>query len=150
MKTIKNYQFKRTLALRGMGIFSEFLFAGGSNMKKVLVIILVSLSTGIFALNPVNYKAVYKLNTENTFNGLIQYLDANDIQADQLKYLFELTENKLRSALKTNDDSKINKVLIFNIGNAKYILSDKQYRKYLAVLNLSVNTDNVNFLTQKK
>ena len=119
-------------------------------MKKVLIIIMVSLSTGIFALNPVNYKAVYKLNTENTFNGLIQYLDANDIQADQLKYLFELTENKLRSALKTNDDSKINKVLIFNIGNAKYILSDKQYRKYLAVLNLSVNTDNVNFLTQKK
>ena len=150
MKTIKNYQFKRTLALRGMGIFSEFLFAGGSNMKKVLVIILVSLSTGIFALNPVNYKAVYKLNTENTFNGLIQYLDANDIQADQLKYLFELTENKLRSALKTNDDTKINKVLIFNIGNAKYILSDKQYKKYLAVLNLSVNTDNVEFLTQEQ
>ena len=150
MKSIKKYQFKRTLALRGMGFFSVFHFAGGSSMKKVLVIILVSLSTGVFALNPVNYKAVYKLNNETTFNGLIQYLDANDIQADQLKYLFELTENKLRSALKTNDDSKINKVLIFNIGNAKYILSDKQYRKYLAVLNLSVNTDNVNFLTQKK
>ena len=149
MKTIKNYQFKRTFALSGMGFFSVFLFAGCSNMKKVLVIILVSLSTGTFALNPVNYKAVYKLNNENTFNGLVHYINANEMQADQLKYLFELTENKLRSALKTNDDSKINKVLIFNIGNAKYILSDKQYRKYLAVLNLSVNTDNVEFLTQK-
>ena len=119
-------------------------------MKKVLIIIMVSLSTGVFAQDPVNYKAVYKLNNENTFNGLVHYINANEMQADQLKYLFELTENKLRSALKTNDDTKINKVLIFNIGNAKYILSDKQYRKYLAVLNLSVNTDNVDFLTQKQ
>ena len=118
-------------------------------MKKVLVIIMVAFSTGAFALKPVNYKAVYKLNNETTFNGLIHYLNADEMQADQLKFLFDLTENKLRSALKTNDDNKINKVLIFNIGNAKYILSDKQYRKYLAVLNLSVNTDNVEFLTQK-
>jgi len=118
-------------------------------MKKVLVIIMVTFSTGAFALKPVNYKAVYKLNNETTFNGLIHYLNADEMQADQLKFLFDLTEKKLRSALKTNDDNKINKVLIFNIGNAKYILSDKQYRKYLAVLNLSVNTDNVEFLTQK-
>ena len=118
-------------------------------MKKVLVIIMVAFATSAFALKPVNYKAVYKLNNETTFNGLIHYLNADEMQADQLKFLFDLTENKLRSALKTNDDNKINKVLIFNIGNAKYILSDKQYRKYLAVLNLSVNTDNVEFLTQK-
>ena len=118
-------------------------------MKKVLIIIMVAFSTSAFALKPVNYKAVYKLNNETTFNGLIHYLNADEMQADQLKFLFDLTENKLRSALKTNDDNKINKVLIFNIGNAKYILSDKQYRKYLAVLNLSVNTDNVEFLTQK-
>jgi len=29
-------------------------------------------------------------------------------------------------------------------------LSDTQYRKYLTVLNLTVNTDNVEFLTQKQ
>ena len=119
-------------------------------MKKVLVIILVAFSTAAFALKPDNYKAVYKLNDETTFNGLINYLNADEMQADQLKFLFELTEKKMRSALKDNDDNKINKVLIFNIGNAKYILSDKQYKKYLAVLNLSVYTDNVEFLTQKQ
>ena len=118
-------------------------------MKKIIVIMMIVFSTGAFALKPANYKAVYKLNNENTFNGLVHYINANEIQADQLKFLFELTENKMRSALKDNDENKINKVLIFNIGNAKYILSDKQYRKYLAVLNLSVNTDNVEFLTQK-
>ena len=118
-------------------------------MKKIVIIMMVVFSTGAFAQKPANYKAVYKLNNENTFNGLVHYINANEMQADQLKFLFDLTENKLRSALKTNDDNKINKVLIFNIGNAKYILSDKQYRKYLAVLNLSVNTDNVEFLTQK-
>ena len=119
-------------------------------MKKVLVIIMVVFSSGAFALKPVNYQAIYKLNNETTFNGLVHYLNADEMQADQLKFLFELTENKLRSALKGNDDNKINKVLIFNIGNAKYILSDKQYKKYLAVLNLSVNTDNVEFLTQEQ
>jgi len=118
-------------------------------MKKVLVIIMVAFSTGVFALKPANYEAVFKLNNENTFNGLIHYLNADDSQADQLKFLFELTENKMKSALKNNDDTKINKILIFNIGNAKYILSDKQYKKYLSVLNLSVYSDNVEFLTQK-
>jgi len=119
-------------------------------MKKILVIILIAFSTGAFALRPANYKAVYKLNNETTFDGLIHYLNADEMQADQLKYLFELTENKLRSALKSNDDTKIYKVLMFNVGNAKYILSDTQYRKYLTVLNLTVNTDNVEFLTQKQ
>ena len=54
----------------------------------------------------------------------------------------------MRAVLKSNDETKINKVLMFNVGNAKYILSDKQYRKYLTVLNLTVNTDKVEFLTQ--
>jgi len=38
--------------------------------------------------------------------------------------------------------------LLFNVANAKYILSDEQYKKYLAVLNLSVNNDKAEFLTQ--
>jgi len=34
MKTIKNYQFKRALALTGMAFFSVFLFAEGSGVIK--------------------------------------------------------------------------------------------------------------------
>ena len=118
-------------------------------MKKVLVLVMVAFATSAFALNPGNYKVVYKLNNEPTLNALVRYLDADDSQAEQLKYVFELTENKMRSALKSDNETAVDNVLTFNVGNAKYILSDDQYRKYLVVLNLSVNNTNEEFLTQK-
>ena len=118
-------------------------------MKKVLVLVMVAFATSAFALNPGNYKAVYKLNNEPTFQALVQYLHADESQADQLKYVFELTENKMRKALKSDNETAIDNALLFNVGNAKYILSDNQYRKYLVVLNLSINNSNEELLTQK-
>jgi len=118
-------------------------------MKKVLVLAMVVFATSAFALNPGNYKAVYKLNNESTFNALARYLDVDESQADQLKYVFELTENKMRSALTSDNEAAINKAMSFNVGNARYILSDDQYRKYLVILNLSVNNNNQELLTQK-
>jgi len=117
-------------------------------MKKVLVLVMVVLATSAFAINPGNYKVVYKLNNETTFNSLARYLNVDDTQADQLKYVFELTENKMKSALKSDNDVAVDKVLLFNIANAKYILTDEQYKKYLVVLNLSVNNSKDEFLTQ--
>ena len=118
-------------------------------MKKVLVLVMVVFATSVFAINPTNYKAVYKLNNETTFNSLVRYLNADDTQADQLKYVFELTENKMKSALKSENEAAADKVLLFNVGNAKNILSDSQYKKYLAVLNLSVNNESEELLSQK-
>ena len=118
-------------------------------MKKVLVLVMVAFATSVFAINPGNYKVVYKLNNETTFNSLARYLNVDEMQADQLKYVFELTENKMKSALKSDNEVAVEKVLLFNVANAKYILSDEQYKKYLVVLNLSVNNSNDEFLTQK-
>jgi len=118
-------------------------------MKKVLVLVMVAFATSAFAMNPSNYKAVYKLNNEPTFNALVRYLNVDDSQAAQLKYVFELTENKMKSALKSDNEAAVDKALLFNVGNAKYILSDNQYRKYLVVLNLSINNSNEELLTQK-
>jgi hypothetical protein len=118
-------------------------------MKKVLVLVMVVFATSVFAINPTNYKAVYKLNNETTFNSLVRYLNADETQADQLKYVFELTENKMKSALKSENEAAADKVLLFNVGNAKYILSESQYKKYLAVLNLSVNNESGELLSQK-
>ena len=55
----------------------------------------------------------------------------------------------MRSALKSDNETAVDKVLLFNVSNAKYILSDSQYRKYLVVLNLSINNSNEELLTQK-
>jgi len=120
-------------------------------MKKVLVLVLVmvAVATSVFSINPVNYKVVYNLNNEPTFNALVRYLDADNNQADQLKYVFDLTESKMRTALKTDNETYAENVLLFNVGNAKYILTDSQYKKYLMVLNLSINNENDEFLTQK-
>jgi|ERR1035437_826964 hypothetical protein len=118
-------------------------------MKKVLILVMVAFATSVFAINPGNYKAIYKLNNESTFNALVRYLDADDSQADQLKYVFELTETKMKSALKSENETAVDNVLMFNVGNAKYILSDNQYKKYLMVLNLSINNNQDEFLTQK-
>jgi len=120
-------------------------------MKKVLVLVIavVAIATSAFAVSPANYKAVYKLNNEPTFQALMKYLDVDGTQAEQLKYVFELTENKMRSALKSDNETAIDNVLLFNAGNAKYILTDSQYKKYLVILNLSINNNNDEFLTQK-
>ncbi len=119
-------------------------------MKKILVLVMVAFATSAFAINPnSNYKAVYKLNDESTFSSLVRYLDVDDTQADQLKYVFKLTENKMKSALKSDNESAVDNVLLFNVANAKYILSDSQYKKYLVILNLPVNNSNDEFLTLK-
>ena len=118
-------------------------------MKKVLVLVMVAFATSVFAINPSNYKTIYKLNNEPTFNALVRYLNANDTQADQLKYVFELTENKMKTALKSDNEAAVDNALLFNVGNAKYILSENQYKKYLTVLNLSINNSNEELLTQK-
>ena len=118
-------------------------------MKKVLVLVMVAIATSAFAINPGNYKAVYKLNNEQTFDALVRYLDVNETQADQLKYVFQLTENKMKSALKSDNEMAADNVLLFNVGNAKYILTDSQYKKYLVVLNLSINNESDELLSQK-
>jgi len=117
-------------------------------MKKVLVLVMVAIATSAYAINPGNYKTVYKLNNESTFNALTRYLAVDENQADQLKYVFQLTESKMKSALKSENELAADKVLLFNVANAKYILTDEQYKKYLVVLNLSVNNDKDDLLTQ--
>ena len=118
-------------------------------MKKVLVLLMVAFATSAFAVNPTNYKVVYKLNNETTFKSLARYLEVNDSQADQLKNVFKITENEMKTALSSNNMILADNVLIYNVKNTKYILSDEQYKKYLKILNISFNNDNEELLTQK-
>jgi len=118
-------------------------------MKKVLVLVMVALATSVFAIEPTNYKAIYKFNNEKNFYELVRYLNLDETQADYMMIVFDLTKRRMKSALKSNDEAKIDKVMYFNMGNAKDILTDDQYKKYLAALNLLVNTNDVQLLTQR-
>ncbi len=113
-------------------------------MKKILVLVMVALTTATssFAKSPVKYEILYKLNNENTFNSVARYLRANQEQKDQLMYVFYRTEKKLRKALENKDLIAAEKVVKYNLENSKYILNDDQYKKYEAVLNVSVYNNN--------
>lgn len=108
-------------------------------MKKILAVILVALAsvTATYSMEMKDYNVLYKLNDNSTFKALVRYLNADEDQADQLRYVFSLTERKLNYANKKESTVAAEKALMFNLGNAKYILSGEQYRKYLIVLNVS-------------
>ncbi len=110
-------------------------------MKKIIVLVIVALTTlsSTFALDLYEYKVFYKLNNEKTFNSLTRFLNTNNEQDDQLKYVFELTEKKIKIALENESDEAAEKAMWFNLGNAKYILTPEQYKNYLIVINMSVN-----------
>lgn len=109
-------------------------------MKKILILVmvLVAYGTSVSAVNSSDYNVFYKLNNETTFNSLARYLEVDNTQADQLKYVFSSTENKLNSALKADNEIAIEEAMRFNLGNVKSILSDEQYKKYLTALNVTI------------
>jgi len=110
-------------------------------MKKVLVVFLVSVAfaTSVFAGNNDKYDVFIKMNNQKTFDGLVNYLNADYSQAEKLELVFSMTEQKLKSALKNENEVEVEKVIFFNLGNAKLVLSEKQYKKYLTIINLSIN-----------
>lgn len=109
-------------------------------MKKVLVTLLVMVATStMFAVNNNGYDVFYKLNNQTVLKGLVRYLDASYYQADQLEFIFSMTEDKLNSALNSKNTEKAERAVLFNISNVKVILSEEQYKKYLVMLNLSRN-----------
>ena len=112
-------------------------------MKKILTVILgvVVSATSAFALDTTKYGVLSSLSNENTFYGLVRYLDVDSSQSEKLEVVFSMTEEKMESALKKNDEKAAEKAMYFNLGNVKAVLSDAQYRKYLTLINVTVNNN---------
>lgn len=109
-------------------------------MKKIVLSALLMLAVcgSTFAMDLSDYKVFSKLNNDATLRSLVRYLKADADQSDKLKYIFELTERKVNSAVNKGDEKSAEKAMFFNLGNAKYVLSADQYKKYLLVLNMTV------------
>ena len=110
-------------------------------MKKILTVILglVVSATSAFALDTNKYEVFSILDNESTFYGLVSYLDVDNNQVEKLDIVFSMTEEKMASALKENNEVAAEKAMYFNLGNVKSVLSEKQYKKYLAIINATVN-----------
>ncbi len=115
-------------------------------MKKILfsVMVLVSFSTSSFALNQnEDYKALHKLSNKDAFISLVGYINADDDQVSYLNEVFKTTENVLKTAEKNNNEKLAENVINYNLYNAKCILSEEQYKKYLVFLNYYLKNDNL-------
>jgi hypothetical protein len=110
-------------------------------MKKIILTALCVLAvfSNSAAMELNDYKVFNKLNNEKTVQSLANYLKTDEAQTENLKYLFELTEQKVNTALAKGSEEAAEKALFFNLGNVKYLLSAEQYKKYLIVLNLTVS-----------
>lgn len=122
-------------------------------MKKLFIsaIAILAFSSVSFASD---YEFMTKLNNEQTFKGLSRYINADYDQRSALKYIFNETEKKKDAVEKqiaegkaTNKD--LEKVLYFNLANVKAVLSERQYRNYLVVLNMTQNNKAATLLTEK-
>ena len=115
-------------------------------MKKILTVILglVVTATSAFALDTTKYGVFSTLSNESTFYGLVRYLDVDSSQAEKLEDVFSMTEEKMESALNKNNEVAAEKAMYFNLKNVKFVLSDAQYKKYLTLINATVNNTKSN------
>lgn len=119
-------------------------------MKKILVVVAVAVAfaTNVFASNSDKYDVFTRMNNEYTFNNLVRYLNANYSQSQQLELIFTMTDKKLETALKAENDIDAEKALDFNLGNVKIVLSEEQYKKYLVFVNVSIYNKKDTFLAE--
>ncbi|MEI6556063.1 MAG: hypothetical protein WCL70_10765 [Paludibacter sp.] len=115
-------------------------------MKKILfsIMVLVSFSTTSFAINQFDdYKALHKLTNKDTFVSLVSYLNADEQQVSLLNEVFIITNNELNTAEKNDNDRFAESVLNYNLYNAKCILSENQYKRYLVFINYYLRNENL-------
>lgn len=122
-------------------------------MKKLFIsaIALLAFSSASFASD---YEFMNKLNNEKTFKSLSRYIGADYDQRDALKYIFSETEKKKEAvehdiANGTATSKDLDKVLYFNLANVKAVLSERQYRDYLVVVNMTQNNKAFELLSEK-
>ncbi|MDP4204201.1 MAG: hypothetical protein Q8861_16100 [Bacteroidota bacterium] len=109
-------------------------------MKKMMLVLVVFVAgvVSTYAINPVETGVFYTFNNEPVFNRLMKYLNVDDEQADNLKYIFETTASKMQTAAKSDNDAAYSKAVNFNLANARNILTHSQYIKYLSMINITL------------
>lgn len=93
-----------------------------------------------------------KLNNKTSQNGVIRYLDTTYQQDEDLRYIFSESSKRFDRAIAKGETEEVasKKAINFNLANAKAILSADQYRKYLTVLNITVNNASMTSLLAEK
>ena len=114
-------------------------------MKKLIVMVAILLATSFPAMaedtnsNSVNLVEAYDINVN--INSLVRYLELSKDQVSSVESVQRVFSESLRCAAVMEDESRNNMVknaIDYDLRNLKYILDDKQYRKYVRVLNATL------------
>ena len=116
-------------------------------MKKVILVVAMLLATNlsVSAINSnsdnINSIKAYDININ--INSLARYLDASKDQYELIDSIQNSFSDGLRrAAMMDTDDSRkkmVKNAIEYNTKNMSYVLTREQYRKYLRVLNQTVN-----------
>lgn len=118
-------------------------------MKKLFTLVAAIFIYAASASASNGYEFMLKLDEKTTFSAIARYIEADFEQQSQLKEMFKDTSKKMADAISENNDAAVEKALYFNLANAKKILSDTQYRKYLTMLNVTYQNKQYELLANK-
>lgn len=117
-------------------------------MKKIILFaaFLFTMNASVNAENDaVNNVEAYSINTN--INSLVRYLNLSSDQIESVENIQKIFEENLRYAsFVTNDESRrkmVNNSIEFSVKNMSYILNEEQYKKYLTVLNTTINNKHI-------
>ena len=120
-------------------------------MKRLFVLGLAVMALGVGAFAQESSGFVAKLNEKTTFDRVSEFVDVDYYQKRNLQYIFNEASKRFdrATAQGLGEEAALEKAINFNVANAKAILSDYQYRKYLQILNKINNETNPLFYASK-
>ena len=119
-------------------------------MKKVIMMLVMMFTMSIASFAEDNNTAeIAKYTLNVNVDKLANYLELTTDQVDAVETVVnELSRDLMFAAVECNNTNRVNVTKNAVIKNAKYmsyILNEKQYRKYLTVLNVTLVNRGLNY-----
>lgn len=122
----------------------------------MMLVMLFTMSVYSFADNneatKINNVEKYELKINH--KKLACVLDLNEDQMESMDWILSDFENNMLYLASIDDDESRNKILLNVINNnvkyMNFILNEKQYKKYLVLLNTTLNNRNIVVKNEKK
>jgi hypothetical protein len=107
-------------------------------MKKMIILALLAVATGTFAINPNVYYAYSQLSKESSLRYVSEYVNAGSSQTAELEAVFAETKQRFIMAIKRENGFSFDAAIEYNLQAVKSILSRGQYKKYLQMMSTSI------------
>lgn len=115
-------------------------------MKKLILMVAMLLATSFTAIaddtnsNSVSMVEAYDVNVN--INSLVRYLGLSNDQIDSVESIQKVFTDCLKYAAVMEEGSRKNMIknaIDYDLKNLRYVLDEKQYRKYVVILNVTLN-----------